>query len=434
MRYHSKQKHDNLKRLSRVKGFVKVNSHNSSARAASDKVGTSSTPSVLAADKGDRLCNYLAMLGHASSDINQGALSAVLPFLVSGGYSYTQAVMLIFAANIVSAVIQPLFGWISDKRPCPWFMALGVLLAGVGMCGIGWAPSYGWIVASAVISGFGVAMFHAEGGRLSNLAAGVRKGNGMSIFAVGGNVGFFVGPIVAAVALTAFGMRGLAVFLVPSAACSALLLAHNRRMTALGSASASGSCASYQRERWGMFGLVMGVLSLRSLLSYGFMAFIPLFLMNVLGQTDAASSLAISLFSISGAFATVVSGRCSEAVGAHRLAIMSLAVTAVLATAFACNDTSVALAVALTALLSIGIDLFYPSTVAVGMSYVPRHLGTASGLCYGVAICVGGAAEPLLGIAGDAFGLTSVMLALAGCALVASVLSVVIKHLDAAHA
>lgn len=383
---------------------------------------------------GDRVSNYLAMLGHACSDINQGALSAVLPFLVVDGYSYTQAVMLVFAANIVSAVVQPLFGWISDRRACPWFMGLGVLLAGAGMTGIGWADSYPLIVTSALVCGFGVAMFHAEGGRISNLAAGARKGNGMSIFAVGGNVGFFIGPIMAAVSLSVFGMHGLAVFLVPTALCAAALFLHNGRFKALNAVTASDATVMERPERWGLFGLVMATLSLRSVLSYGFMAFIPLFLMNVLGQTEAASSLAISLFSVAGMVGTALSGRTSEAIGAHRLTIACLTVTALAGAAFALNGSSVGLALALTAVLAIGVDLFYPSAVAVGMGYVPQHLGMASGLTYGVAICLGGVAEPFLGMAGDAFGLTPVMLALAAIALAAALLSIVIKKLDGTQA
>ena len=160
------------------------------------------------------------------------------------------------------------------------------------------------------------------------------------------------------------------------------------------------------------------------------MAFIPLFLMNVLGQTEAASSLAISLFSIAGMVGTALSGRTSEAVGAHRLTIACLSATAIGSAVFALNGSSVGLALVLTAVLAIGVDLFYPSAVAVGMSYVPQHLGMASGLTYGVAICLGGVAEPFLGMAGDAFGLTPVMLTLAAIALAAALLSVVVKKLD----
>ncbi len=65
------------------------------------------------------------------------------------------------------------------------------------------------------------------------------------------------------------------------------------------------------------------------------------------------------------------------------------------------------------------------------MAFIPLHLGSASGLCYGVAICMGGAAEPFLGMAGDEFGLLVVLLALAACAAAGGVLSVVVKKLDA---
>lgn len=378
-------------------------------------------------EKEDRLAGYLTMAGHVCSDINQGALSAILPFLVvGGGYSYFEATMLVFAANMASAVVQPLFGWLGDKRPSPWFMALGVFLAGLGMAGIGYVQGYCWIVVSALVSGIGVAMFHPEGGRLSNLAAGRRKGNGMSVFAVGGNIGFFIGPIVCAASLAAFGLRGTAVFLAPAVLCASVLLCFNGRFRALGSFCDARDGSSAARDRWGLFGVVMGVLSLRSILSYGLMAFIPLFLMDALGQTEASSSAAISLFAVSGAVATAFSGRAAERLGAVRLAIACSVLAGLGIAAFAFNG-SVPAAFVLVLALAVALDLFYPSTVAFGMDCVPRRLGMASGLSYGIAVCVGGAAEPLLGLLGDAAGLAPVLLSLAAMAFLCAALGAILK-------
>ena len=229
--------------------------------------------SMIATRKEDKLVNYLCMTGHICADINQGALSATLPFLVMyDGYSYTAVAGLVFAANIASAVIQPLFGAIGDHRACPWFMALGVFLAGLGMCGLGFFDAYWTVLASAMVSGIGVAMFHPEGGRLSNLAAGARKANGMSIFAVGGNIGFFVGPLMAAVFLTAFGMHGTLAFLFPTTICAIVLLAFNKRFLSLGIAKNSTTQKDAKPERWGNFALAMGVLSVpidRRIRTYG---------------------------------------------------------------------------------------------------------------------------------------------------------------------
>lgn len=383
------------------------------------------------AEQSDKTANYLTMLGHMCSDINQGAISACLPFLIASyGYGYFEVTMLVFATNIASAVIQPLFGWIGDKRPTPQFMALGVFLAGFGMFGVGFLSDYWACVASAMVSGIGIAMFHPEGGRLSNLAAGKRKGNGMSIFAVGGNVGFFIGPILTAVFLTAFGMHGTVIFLVPAIVCPIILLANNKRFKALGTA-AKRSVASEDLppEHWGKFGIVLCVLALRSILFYGLMAFIPLFLVDAMGQTEAFSSLAISFFAIAGACATALSGRTCERFDVHHVILVTFAFGIVVIIAFAFNR-SVPAALALTMVMAVVLDIAYPATVAMAMGYVPRHLGTASGLCYGLAVCAGGIAEPFLGSAGDAIGLVPVMFILAGVCGLAFILSAVVAAVD----
>lgn len=379
---------------------------------------------------GDKLANYLTMIGHLCSDVNQGALTALLPFLVAGsGYSYTDVAIMLFVANISSAVIQPLFGWIGDRKACPWFMALGVFMAGFGIANIGYADSYASVLLFSIITGTGAAVFHPEGGRIANLAAGSRKGNGMSIFAVGGNVGFFLGPLLVALFLSLFGMRGTIAFIVPAAACSLTLLFFNKRFVALGTAQAAAiqSEDSEVREHWGMFWLTMGVLSIRSILSYGFVSFIPLFLMGVFGQSEGVCSLVISLFAVTGAVATLLSGRVGEYLGSGRLSILCLSACVVGALVFSFNS-NLLLAFVIAIVLSIGVDLFYPSIVAQGMSYVPRHLGTASGMTYGVAFAVGGAFEPVLGMTGDAYGLVTVMLLLTALGVVGVVLAVILRR------
>lgn len=380
--------------------------------------------------QGDKTANYLTMLGHCCSDINQGAISAVLPFLVvSGGYSYTQVAMLVFAANIASAIIQPLFGIVGDKRQMPWLMALGVFLAGLGMTGIGFLDSYWAIVASAMVSGIGIAMFHPEGGRLANLAAGERKGNGMSIFAVGGTIGFFIGPILTAGSLQLFGMHGTLVFIFPATVCSIILLANNRRFLALGDGSKAASAASDQPEYWGKFWLVMVTISARSVLFYGLMAFIPLMVMGTMGQSEATSSMLISGFAIAGAIATALSGRIAERFDILKLMAVCFGIAAALIAAFALNN-SFALAVPLVLLMALALDVSYPASCALGMSYVPRHLGTASGINYGLALCVGGIAEPFLGMAGDHMGLTAVMFILVVVAVAAVVVTLVLHRIE----
>ncbi len=406
---------------------------NKQSAAAAANAPQSSAPSAAAAatDGGDKTANYLTMLGHCCSDINQGAISAVLPFLVvSGGYSYTEVAMLVFAANIASAVIQPLFGVLGDKKQMPWIMALGVFLAGLGVTGIGFMSSYWAIVASAMLSGIGIAMFHPEGGRLANLAAGARKGNGMSIFAVGGTIGFFIGPILTATCLTAFGMHGTLVFIFPAAICAIILLTNNGRFMRLGRAAGNQNAQENEPEYWNKFWLVMVTIAARSVLFYGLMAFIPLMVMNTMGQSEATSSMLISAFAIAGALATAVSGRVAERFHILKLMLACFILAALFIAAFAFNRSFI-LAVPLALLMALSLDVSYPASCALGMSYVPRHLGTASGINYGLAMCVGGIAEPFLGMAGDYIGLSAVMMILVAVSLAAAVITVILARVEA---
>lgn len=126
-----------------------------------------------------RSYRLLLMAAHLADDLNQGALVAVMPFLVlHQGYSYAAVTALLLASNVASAVIQPLFGWIGDKHPRPWLMAAGIFLAGLGMAGIGLIDSYPLVLASAMLSGIGVAMFHPEGGTPGQSRGGRAEGVG----------------------------------------------------------------------------------------------------------------------------------------------------------------------------------------------------------------------------------------------------------------
>ena len=81
--------------------------------------------------------------GHACVDMAQGALPALLPFLIDQrGISYGAAGALILVTSVGSSAIQPLFGLGSDRLALPWLMPLGVLLAGLGIALVGVASSY----------------------------------------------------------------------------------------------------------------------------------------------------------------------------------------------------------------------------------------------------------------------------------------------------
>ena len=65
------------------------------------------------------------------NDVSQGAVPALLPFLVTErGLSYVAASGLVLAATVASSLIQPFLDTTSDRHPIPWLMPFGVSCRG----------------------------------------------------------------------------------------------------------------------------------------------------------------------------------------------------------------------------------------------------------------------------------------------------------------
>ncbi|WP_439664159.1 MFS transporter [Lentzea sp. HUAS TT2] len=154
--------------------------------------------------------------GHAVNDLYQDAVPAVVPFLVlERDYSYLAAAGITVAATVLSSVVQPLFGVLTDRRPMPWLVPLGMTLAGAGIGLSGLGDSYVLTWLAIALSGLGVAAYHPEAARLARRVA--RDSHvGMSWFAVGGNVGFALGPVLVTPVLAFGGLAWSPLLAVPA--------------------------------------------------------------------------------------------------------------------------------------------------------------------------------------------------------------------------
>jgi FSR family fosmidomycin resistance protein-like MFS transporter len=352
--------------------------------------------------------------GHLFTDVNQGAVAALLPFLVSErGLSLAAAGALILASTISSSVVQPLFGIFSDNRPIPALMPLGVLLAGVGMALVGVAPSYPAIFLCVVVSGIGVAAFHPEAARFANYVSGSRRARGMSFFSVGGNVGVALGPIFATPLVLVFGLPGTLFLALPAAVMATVLFYEMPRMLSFKpeEVEREGEEPVAAPEHWGPFVRMIGVVAVRSFVYFGLVAFVASYYERVLDVSPALGNAALTVMLASGAVGTLVMGPLADRFGRRALVGASMLLLPPLIYGFTLSGPFVGMV--LLALVGAATVGTFGITVVMGQEYLPGRIGLAAGITMGFSIGLGGVGAPLLGFLADRAGLSVTMLIIA---------------------
>lgn len=342
---------------------------------------------------------------HLIADSSQGAVPALLPFLIARrGYSYAEASALVLAATGASSVIQPLFGTWADRRSMAWLMPSGILLGGAGIALTGVAPTYLLTFLAVVASGLGVAAFHPEGSRYANYVSGDRRASGMSIFSVGGNIGFAVGPLLITPLVLLFGLPGTLAFVLPALAMAMVLSAELPRLATFRPGGARAARApSAQPDRWGPFTRLGVMIAFRTFVYFGLVTFVPLYFVNDLGVSKAGAEGALIVMLVGGAFGTLVGGPLADRISRRAVLIGSMAVLPPLVLLF----VSVGPVAALPVLFVIGAATIatFSVTVVIGQEYLPNRVGLASGVTLGLSIGLGGLGAPLLGLVADRWSL-----------------------------
>jgi MFS transporter, FSR family, fosmidomycin resistance protein len=380
--------------------------HGPEAAASASEASRDATAGV------DRRGITTLSVGHACVDVTQGAVPALLPFLIDQrGYGYGAAAALVLAMTGSSSLLQPLFGFLADRRSLAWLLPGGVALAAVGIALTGLVESYALTFALIALAGLGVGAYHPEGARYANYVSGDLRATGMSFYSVGGNVGFALGPILVTPLVLIFGLSGT-VWLAPPLLIVAALLArelpHLRSFQPERRAAASGEPAhAATPDRWGPFTRVATIAGVRSGVYFGLQAFVPAYFIVHFHSSAGVGNAALTTLLICGALGTLVGGRLADRVGRRRIMIACTAtLTPLLLLFLVAGELAAFPLLGLVGFFTVGS---FAITVVLGQEYLPNRIGIASGVTLGAAIGVGGVVAWLLGLLADSVGLTPVL-------------------------
>jgi MFS transporter, FSR family, fosmidomycin resistance protein len=358
--------------------------------------------------------------GHLATDLAQGSLPALLPFLKSEfDLSYTMASALVLAATFSSSLIQPAFGLWSDARGALWLLPAGVALAGAGMAAATVAPSYPFVLLAVLAAGLGVAAYHPEGSKFASYASGSRRASGMSFFSVGGNVGFALGPVYASGLILALGLHGGVFIALPGLAVAVGLVFMLRYLGRFDPAPAARLVRSAAESETRGLTLLLVVVGLRSVAHMGLFTFIPLWEIHK-GHGEAYGTFVLALFLFAGALGTLLGGRLADHLGRRPVLRFSfVAATPLILVYVLVGGPLGVLAVTLSGAVVIGT---FGVSLVMSQEYMPARVGMASGLSIGLAIGLGGVAALVLGALADTIDLrTAVLATAAGPALALAV-------------
>jgi FSR family fosmidomycin resistance protein-like MFS transporter len=371
----------------------------------------------------DRRAMAALSAGHFATDFANGALPALLPFMVDRfDLSYALAGAAMLASATSSSLIQPLFGLWSDRRGALWLLPTGVAVAGIGIALAAAAPAYWLVLLLVVASGLGVAAFHPEGSKFAAYASGKRRASGMSLFSLGGNIGYALGPTATTPLVLAFGLTGGLLLALPCLVVAAMLL-----LVApyLGSFAPKPGRAreAVGPDRPGALVLLLGVIGFRSVAWFGLITFVPLWEVS-LGNSEAHGSHLLSLMLLAGGLGTLAAGPIADRIGRRPVVVASMLATGPLILVYVLAG-GIAGAVAL-ALVGVCVISTFGVTMVMSQEYLPSRIGMASGLAIGLSIGLGGIAAVGLGAIADSVDLRFAMLVAAAAPLAGLVLALLL--------
>jgi FSR family fosmidomycin resistance protein-like MFS transporter len=354
----------------------------------------------------------LFSLGHFFIDLYSAALGTFQPVLGDRlGLSLTQAGILGGLSVFSASVMQPAYGYLSDRFHSRLFTALAPAVAGIFISALGIAPGFGWLIALVLLSGCGVASFHPQASSRATLGLAGNRGQWMAIFISAGTLGLAAGPIYFSTFFSWIGPERTYWAALPGVLITVLLLVFLPEPPRPAAHLRKHFDWAPLRAVWKPLTILYFLVFIRSIIQIVFGQFLPLYLHRERGFGLTAASYSLALYLAAGAIGGFMGGHLSDRFGGRRVILISMAGCLPFLVLFFLTSGVVSLiGLALTGLLLL---FTIPVNVVMAQELVPSQAGTVSALMMGFAWGMAGLIFiPMTGWAADHFTLHRTLFAL----------------------
>jgi len=369
-------------------------------------------------------------LGHFSVDLYAALLVPLYPLITTNlGINLASISFIIALGHLLSSVMQPIFGFVSDKLKNRIFMVWGLVLSS---CCIPFAimPRIVFIFIILLLLGMvGNACFHPQ---VSALVKDFNRNNpnlssAMGIFLGLGSIGYALGPYISTSIVHNFGQNALLYMIIPGVLCSIFIYFVVPKMP-------PKDCYIQEnfffimkeilKNKVCMYLMIVSIV--KSAVSISFGTYIP-FLLEKSGFSLTQTGIIVTLFFISGGVGTILSSKIEKYINANGVIVLSFLTILPLILLFLYtlekNKNLAVILFILTGffiLLSVGIILVYAQKA------MPKYTGVISGVMQGFSWGLGALFLAPMGLVGQHFGVEKVLILMATIAFLIGLYT--IKH------
>ncbi len=358
---------------------------------------------------------FAISLGHFLNDCMQSVVPALFPVIQkSMELNYTQIGWIAFTLNITSSILQPVFGVLADKKPAPYLLPIAMFSSLIGMLGLSLAPNFYLVLLSVLFIGFGSAIFHPEGSRVSYMAAGPKRGLAQSIYQVGGNAGQSLAPVFTAFIFVRTGQFGTIWFTILATLGMIVLFQvstwYKKELYSRNPQKKQQAKREFvvNKEIIVAICLLIFLVFARSWYGAGISNFLHFYLIDKFGLSIENAQIFVFVFLLAGVIGTFLGGPLADRFGKRTILLFSLVGSAPFALLL--PHMPFWLIGPLLFIIGFILQSSFSVTVVYAQELLPGMIGLVSGLIVGLAFGMGALGGVIFGVIGDAFSLQAIMI------------------------
>jgi MFS transporter, FSR family, fosmidomycin resistance protein len=351
---------------------------------------------------------------HMANDLMQSLIPAIYPLIKAElTLTFAQIGMITFVFQGTASVLQPIIGYVTDRRPLPYALPCGMAMTLAGIILLSHAHSFGAVLAAVALIGMGSSVFHPDSSRIARLAAGPRPGLAQSVFQVGGNAGSALGPLAAALIVVPFGQTSLEWFGIVALVGIGVLIGVGRwyaveglRRMQVARARREGVVTLPRRTVTVAMAILILLMFSKFVYTGAYSSYYTFYLIERFGLAVPDAQFTLFVFLAFVALGTIIGGPIGDRIGRKRVIWVSILGVAPLSLLI--PHVGFWPTVVLSSLAGMILASAFPAMVVYAQDLLPSRVGMIAGLFFGFAFGMGAIGAAVIGVMADATSITYV--------------------------